>query len=103
MWWPLQKADANYRSEMADQQYAHQDVIEEGIGLRGKMVGQRNSSTRMEIVVSIVAMLRATPLRIAADSKSMIDKAMTLKAKAEEWNADFTAAWWPRRGWEPPT
>lgn len=97
VWWPQQEADTSYCNEVLQQQYAHQDVTEKGIGLWGKMAGQRNSSTRMEIAGSIIAMSRATPLRIAADSKSMIDKAMRLKRKAVEWNAELTAAWWPRR------
>lgn len=33
VWWSQQKADASYCIEMAEQKYAHQDVIEEGIGL----------------------------------------------------------------------
>lgn len=63
---------------MPEEVFANQDVVEKGIGLWGKMCGQVNSSTHMEIAGSIVVMLRATPLRIAADSKSMIDQATQL-------------------------
>lgn len=51
----------------------------------------------MEIAGSIVAMLRATPLRIAADSKAMIDKAMKLKEAAQTRIQDPQAAWWPMK------
>ena len=61
----------------------------------GKMCGQVNSSTRMGIRGSIVAMLRATLLRIAADSKSMIDKATQLRRAAKARLEDPQAAWCP--------
>ena len=64
---------------MPEEAYAHQDVTDEGIGLWGKMSRRANSSTRMEVACTIIAMQRAIPLRIAADSKAMIDKAMKMK------------------------
>lgn len=101
VWWPNQVADENYLQEMPQEQgqetYAFQDITEHGIGLWGKMVGQRNSSTRMEIVASIIVLTRATPITIASDSKAMIDKAMRLKEAATKLNDDPQAAWWPLR------
>ena len=63
----------------------------------GKMSGQANSSTRMEVAGTIIAMQRAIPLRIAADGKAMIDKAMKMKEVAIDRTKDRQAAWWPTK------
>ena len=77
--------------------FVFQDVSEHGIGLCGRMVGECNSSTRMVLVGAIVALRRATPMRIAFDIQSLIDKATYLKTVAMRLNADLEAIWWPTR------
>ena len=97
VWWPRQDHSTEYKSQMPAETYAHQDVTDHVIGLWNKMAGQANSSTRMEIAGSLIAMTRAIPLRIASDSKAMIDKAMALRQHAIDRNSDPEAAWWPKR------
>ena len=97
MWWPEQADDQQYREEVPEVNFTFQDVTDAGVGLWGRMTGQCNSSTRMELAGSIVAMVRRVPLRIAADSKSMIDKAMKLKQAATQLVNDPESVWWPRK------
>lgn len=96
LWWPGHSDDEQYRQQVINQQFTHQDIRDEGIGLWGKLLGQRNSSTRMELAGTIMAMGKAVPLRIASDSQSMIEKAMKLKQAASDWNNDPDAVRWPR-------
>lgn len=91
------KVQWQHQEQMPAEVFAHHYVIEKAIGLWGKMSGQANSSTRMEIAGPIVARLRVLPLRIATDSKSMIDKAMKLKEVAKARLEDPQAAWWPQK------
>ena len=58
VWWPHQKNDEPYQQQMPEEAHAHQDVTDEGIGLWGKMRGQANNSTRMEVAGTIIAMQR---------------------------------------------
>jgi hypothetical protein len=59
-------------------QFVYEDILAKGVGLWGKMAGQRNSSTRMEIAGFLIALMRNVPVLVGTDSQSLIDKANSI-------------------------
>ena len=73
-------------------EFVYEDILDKGIGLWGKMAGQRNSSTRMEIAGFLIALMGNVPIMVGTDSKSLIDKA-TMIIEAIKRQLD-NPLWW---------
>ncbi len=89
MWWP--GANLDQGTEPHDQ-VAHSESTSQGTGQWGKMTGQRNSSTRMEIAGFLVALMRYIPVLVATDSQSLIDKANSIIMAIR--SRDLNPHWW---------
>lgn len=74
VWWPDERGGQQFNESFADVGLAKLEYKAEGVGMYSKNMGQRSSSTRMELAGAIVAMTRAVPLHMLSDSQSMIDK-----------------------------
>ncbi len=84
VWWPGVTSSIISGAAEATQ-FVYEDITAKGIGLWGRMSGQRNSSTRMEIAGFLIALMRNIPIMVATDSLSLVNKAnaiiQTIKAQ----------------------
>ena len=92
LWWPQKK-----EQDMRQLSMTYHEELEEGVAQWNKTIGQRCSSTRMELSAWIMALMQPWAVHFATDSASMKSKGDKLIKAAEDWMQEDGENWIYRR------
>ena len=81
-----------------DSEFVKGEAEHEGIGLWAKMRGLRASSTRTELAARVISLTIPKPMRMASDSRAVVNTFNRLLEAARSWRQVAGTEWWPRQG-----